>query len=465
MATDVNLCDLTIFCERMIKPSDNPHPLVMPANAFVQWFRAAAPYIHAFGGKTFVLAFGGEVLTEGQFISLAHDINLLNSLGVKLVLVHGARPQIEAGLAARKAQIHYVDGLRVTDDAALACVKEAVGSVRVEIEALLSMGLASSPMAGADIRVASGNFVTARPAGVRNGVDLIHTGEVRKIDANAIRSRLDHEEIVLLSPIGYSPTGEVFNVALEDVALHCAIALDAEKLIFLMDTPGVLDEYGNLLKELTPEAADKVLANSTGLPEDVGLYLPAGLRASRSGVARTHFISRHIDGGVLQELFTHDGIGSMLSEQQLETLCRASIEDVGGILGLIEPLEQEGVLVRRKRELLEMEIDRFHVLVHDGVIVGCSALYPFLDEQMAELACLAVAPEFRNSGRGDVLLGGMENQARDAGCNKLFVLTTQAAHWFVERGFIEAELDALPKRKQDLYNYQRRSKVLVKQLR
>lgn len=448
----------------MNKPSDNPLAVAMPANAFVQWFRAAAPYIHAFGGKTFVLAFGGEVLSEGQFISLAHDINLLNSLGVKLVLVHGARPQIEAGLAARNAQIHYVEGLRVTDEAALACVKEAVGTVRVEIEALLSMGLATSPMAGADIRVASGNFVTARPAGVRNGVDLIHTGEVRKIDADAIRSRLDHEEIVLLSPIGYSPTGEVFNVTLEDVALHCAIALDAEKLIFMMDTAGVVDESGRLLKELTPEAAEEVLASAIRLPEDVALYLPAGLRASRSGVARTHFISRHVDGGVLQELFTHEGIGTMLSEQRLETLRQATIEDVGGILALIAPLEQEGILVRRKRELLEMEIDRFQVLVHDGTIIGCSALYPFPEERAAELACLAVAAGFRNSGRGDALLRSMEAQARSAGCAQLFVLTTQTAHWFVERGFIEAGPETLPKRRQDLYNYQRRSKVFVKAL-
>ena len=448
----------------MNKPSDNPLAVAMPANAFVQWFRAAAPYIHAFGGKTFVLAFGGEVLTEGQFISLAHDINLLNSLGVKLVLVHGARPQIEAGLAARNAQIHYVEGLRVTDDAALACVKEAVGTVRVEIEALLSMGLATSPMAGADIRVASGNFVTARPAGVRNGVDLIHTGEGRKIDADAIRSRLDHEEIVLLSPIGYSPTGEVFNVTLEDVALHCAIALDAEKLIFMMDTAGVVDESGRLLKELTPESAEQVLSTTLHLPEDVALYLPAGLRASRSGVARTHFISRHIDGGLLQELFTHEGIGTMLSEQRLETLRQATIEDVGGILALIAPLEQEGILVRRKRELLEMEIDRFYVLIHDGAIIGCSALYPFPEEHAAELACLAVAAGYRNSGRGDELLKSMETQARSAGCVQLFVLTTQTAHWFKERGFVEAGLETLPKRRQDLYNYQRRSKVFVKAL-
>ena len=231
-------------------------PAAPPSN-FVYWFRAAAPYIHAFRGKTFVIAFGGEVLSDGQFTRLAHDLNLLNSLGVRLVLVHGVRPQVEEHLIQRQAEIRYADGLRVTDDAALACVKEAVGEVRVEIEALLSMGLPNSPMANADIRVASGNFVTARPLGVRNGVDLLHTGEVRKINAPAIRQRLEDDDIVLLSPLGYSPTGEIFNLSLEDVATQAAHSLNADKLIFLMETEGVQTARGGLLRVLTVPEAEK----------------------------------------------------------------------------------------------------------------------------------------------------------------------------------------------------------------
>ncbi|MDO9063878.1 MAG: amino-acid N-acetyltransferase, partial [Sulfuricella sp.] len=342
---------------------------------FVEWFRSAAPYIHAFRSKTFVVAFGGEVVSEGQFIALAHDINLLNSLGVRLVLVHGARPQIEEELTERGAAIRYAGGMRVTDEDALKCVKEAAGTVRVEIEALLSMGLANSPMAGADIRVASGNFVTAMPMGVLGGVDLMHTGEVRKIDVIGIRRRLDANEIVLLSPLGYSPTGEVFNLSLEDVATSAAIALDADKLVFLMDTAGVAGENGDLLRELTTAEAEAILASASALPTDVGYYLPCAVRACRKGVARAHLISRHIDGALLQELFTHEGIGSMVSEDPLETLRDATIDDVGGILALIEPLEAGGVLVRRSRELLEMEIDRFSVLEYDGLIIGCAALY------------------------------------------------------------------------------------------
>lgn len=431
---------------------------------FVHWFRSAAPYIHNFRGKTFVVAFGGEMISEGQFIELAQDINLLNSLGVQLVLVHGVRPQIEEELTERGAEIRYAEGMRVTDDDALKCVKEAAGTVRVEIEALLSMGLANSPMAGADIRVASGNFVTAKPMGVRNGIDLMHTGEVRKIDTVAIRRRLETSEIVLLSPIGVSPTGEIFNLTLEDVACACAVALDADKLIFMMDTPGAMDSEGELLRELTTAEAEAIISAKTPLPEDVGYFLPAATRACRNGVARSHLISRHAEGALLQELFTREGIGTMITEDPLETLREATIDDVGGILALIEPLEGEGILVRRSRELLEMEIERFSVLEYDGVTIGCAALYPFPEEQAAELACFAVSPAYRGAGRGEALLDYMQARARRTGLTRLFVLTTRTAHWFVERGFAESRVESLPQAKQGLYNYQRRSKVFIKTL-
>ena len=436
----------------------------LKTQSFVNWFRSAAPYIHAFGGRTFVIAFGGEVVSEGEFYELAHDVNLLNALDVRVVMVHGARPQIEAELKERGATTQYVDGLRITDDDALACVKEAAGSVRVEIEALLSMGLPNSPMAGADIRVASGNFVTAKPMGVHNGIDLQHTGCVRKVDAAAIQRRLDLNEIVLLSPIGYSPTGEVFNLTVEDVATHAAIALKAEKLIFMMDTPGVTDAKGRMLKELTVQEALKIIKSARELPLDVGFYLPCAVTACQNGVARAHLISRHVDGAILQELFTREGIGSMISPEPVESMRQANIEDVGGILSLIEPLEEARVLVRRSRELLEMEIERFYILEHDGIIIGCAALYPFPAEKAGELACLAVHADYRDAGRGAALLEFVEAAARKKKLKRLFVLTTQTAHWFVERGYAEADVAELPRQKQILYNYQRKSKVFVKRI-
>jgi amino-acid N-acetyltransferase len=430
----------------------------------VAWVRQAAPYIHAFRGRAFVIAFGGELVSDGGFVQLAHDVNLLNSLGVRLVLVHGVRPQVEARLTENGTAIRYVNGLRVTDDAALACVKEAAGTVRVEIEALLSLGLANTPMAGADIRVASGNFVTAQPLGVRDGVDLLHTGEVRKIDAAAIRRRLDQHDIVLLSPIGYSPTGEIFNLSLEDVATQAAVELAADKLIFLMNTEGVPDKGRTIHNALTVNEARQVLEKAKKLPEDVSYYLPRAITACTQGVKRAHLISRHRDGALLSELFTREGVGTLITPAPLETLRSATIDDVGGILGLIEPLERDGILVRRSRELLEMEVERFLVLESDGVIAGCAALYPFPEEKAAELACLAVSRDYRGRGFGDRLLAEAEKRGKKAGFKNLFVLTTRTEHWFEERGFVDSSPDHLPKSKQALYNYKRKSKVLQKSL-
>jgi amino-acid N-acetyltransferase len=439
-------------------------PLKTTSTDFVAWFRSVAPYINSFRGKTFVIAFGGEMVADGKFVELTHDFNLLAALGIRLVLVHGARPQIEQHLATRNINDSYHQGIRLTDAETMQCVKEAVGRVRLEIEALLSMGLANSPMANADIRVAGGNFITAQPIGVINGVDLQHTGSVRKVDVAALNDRMEFGEVVLLSPLGFSPTGEVFNLTLEDVATATAIALDADKLVFLMDTDGVLDKKEMLLKELTVAQAQAVLTSKRRQPDDVNLFLPCAIRACEAGVARTHLISRHTDGAVLQELFSNEGIGTMVVESTLNTLRDATIEDVGGILQLLRPLEEQGILVRRSRELLEREIERFVVLEHDHRIVGCAALYPFPDEASAELACLAVDTQCRDRGYGEAVLNHMADLAKQQKLKKLFVLTTRTAHWFLERGFVESDVTALPAQKKSLYNYQRKSKVFMRKI-
>ena len=429
---------------------------------FVPWFRAAAPYIHAFRGRTFVVAFGGEVVADGKFAALTHDLNLLGSLGVRLVLVHGVRPQIEAQLKMHGIGTQFVRELRVTDEAAMQCAKQANGKLRVEIEALLSTGLPNSPMANATIRVAGGNFVVARPRGVLDGVDLQYTGEVRRIHAEAMRQRLDAGELVLLSPLGYSPTGEIFNLTMEDLAAETAIALSADKLIFLIDGRGVTDADGGLIRQLTVSQIQSQL--DAGQAPSRAWHLAAAMRACANSVARVHLINRHLDGALLLELFTHNGVGTMVSRDPLEQLRTASIDDVGAILTLIEPLEADGTLVKRSRELLEIEIGRFFVLEHDRRILGCAALYPFPDDAAAEIACLAVHPQHRNAGAGEQLLRNIESEARRKGIARLFVLTTRATHWFIEHGFADATVDDLPAQKQALYNYQRRSKVLVKHI-
>jgi amino-acid N-acetyltransferase len=431
---------------------------------FVDWFRGSSPYIHAHRGRTFVIAFGGEAVADDQFANLIHDIALLHGIGIRLVLVHGARPQIEERLKARKVEMQYINGLRVTDDAALTCVKEAAGAVRVEIEALLSMGLANSPMAGARIQVASGNFVTARPIGVRDGTDYCHTGEVRRVDAQAIESRLDSGAIALVPPLGYSPTGEVFNLSAADVAASVAIALGADKLINLVEYKGATDSRNRVITNMVPRQVDELIARRKQLPEDLLQSLNASLDASRSGVKRVHLIDRRQDGALLKELFTRDGIGTLITAEPYEETRTARIDDVGGLLELLEPLEEKGVLVRRSRELLETEIDCFTLMERDGMAIACAALYPYPQESMAELACVVVHPQYRGGERGERLLEQMENAARQQGIERLFILTTQTAHWFREHGFSQADLKALPMRKRELYNYRRNAKVFIKSL-
>ncbi len=449
--------------------------------AFVNWFRHSAPYIKAHRGRTFVVTFGGEMAADARFPHFIHDVALLNTLGVRLVLVHGARPQIEERLREHGIKTRYHNGLRVTGAAALACVKQAAGALRVEIEALLSMGVANSPMAGARIRVASGNFITARPLGVRDGVDFEHTGEVRRVDAQALQKALDDNAVVLLSPLGYSPTGEVFNLSAEDVATAVAVELRADKLLCLTEGQGLVDEKKHLIRQLTLSEAQKLLSGASQgrlsvaggrtpgatkrAPADaVQRHLASAVQACQNGVRRAHLISRRTDGALLLELFTRDGIGTLIAGDAYEDTRAATIEDAGGILELIAPLEEEGVLVRRSRERLETEIGHFTVMERDGAVIACAALYPYPKEGVGELACLVVHPDYQDAGRGEALLEHMERKAKQQKVKQLFVLTTHAAHWFVERGFKAADIKILPVARQQLYNYQRNSKVLVKKI-
>ncbi len=433
-------------------------------NLFADAFRQAAPYIHAHRGCVFVLAFGGEAVADDHFAELIHDIALLHTVGIRLVLVHGARPQIEKKLTQAGIRMEYANGLRITDDAALQCVKEAAGTVRVEIEALLSMGLANTPMSGARIGVSSGNFVTARPLGVRDGIDYCHTGEVRRIDGQGIRENLESRRIVLLSPLGYSPTGEVFNVSAEEIATRTAMELQADKLILLTEGGMLRDSRRRLISQLGVNQAETLLQSRRNLSTATRSNLEHAVQACRMQVRRVHLLDRQIKGVLLLELFTRDGSGTLITADEYEQLRDATIDDVGGILELIQPLEDSGVLVRRSRELLEMEIGHFMVIERDGMIIACAALYPAGNRDTGELACLAVHPEYRNAGRGDALLQAIEERAMRIGMHWLIVLTTQTAHWFRERGFATSTVAQLPRRRKSLYNYQRNSKVFCKAL-
>ncbi len=427
----------------------------------VEWFRQASPYINAHRGKTFVIALSGDAVADANFSALIHDIALLHHLGIRLVLVYGIRHQIKEAEFARNIHSKIVNNLRITDAQALKTVIDVAGSVRVRIESAISASLPNTPMSGARLSVVSGNFVTARPYGIHEAVDYCHTGIIRRVHANAINDQLQNSNIVLLSPLGYSVTGETFNLHAEDVAAKTAEALGAEKLVFLLDAPVIDSATGKHLRQTTPAemtaliAADQVVDTSQNI-------LFNSINASLNGIKRVHLLDRHTDGALLKEFFTRDGIGTLVSADNYEGLREATIKDVGGIIDLITPLENDGTLVRRSREQLELEIENFAVFERDGTIVTCAALYKMGD--FGEIACVATHPEYRSSGRAEKLMDYLEHAGKRVGLKKLFVFTTRTKHWFLEQGFEPATIEDLPAERQSSYNFKRNSGVLIKNL-
>ena len=442
-------------------------------STFVPWFRSVAPYIHLHRGKTFVVGIAGEAIEAGKLQHLAQDLALIQSMGVKIVLVHGFRPQVNEQLRAKGHTPKYSHGIRITDEVALDCAQEAAGQLRYEIEAAFSQGLPNTPMSGATVRVISGNFITARPVGILDGVDFKHSGLVRKVDTPAIKHTLDFGAMVLLSPFGFSPTGEAFNLAMEEVATSVATALQADKLIFLTEIPGVR------IRATEPEGADNPIDTELPLaaaekllrelpqpkqPTDTAFYLQHCVKACKAGVERSHIIPFDMDGSLLMEIYEHDGIGTMVVDEKLEELREATADDVGGILQLIEPFEKDGTLVKRDRTEIERDIGNYTILDHDGVIFACAALYPYPESKTGEMAALTVSPDTQGQGDGGKILKRVEQRARALGLESIFVLTTRTTHWFLRRGFVQVDPEKLPEARMRKYNWDRKSQVLMKKL-
>jgi amino-acid N-acetyltransferase len=439
-------------------------------HTFVPWFRAVAPYMHAYRGKTFVVAMAGELIAAGKLNAFVQDLAILHSIGIKLVLVHGFRPQVNEQLAAKGHVSRFSHGLRITDAVALDAAQEAAGQLRFEIEAAFSQGLPNTPMANSTVRMVSGNFLTARPVGIVDGVDFMHSGLVRRVDAAGIRRAIDIGALVLLSPFGFSPTGEAFNLTMEDVATSTAIALRADKLLFLTEVPGIRehpqDADASIDTELALADAKRMLASlpAPTQPSDTAFYLQHCVRACEGGVERSHILPFATDGALLLEVFTHDGIGTMVVDEKLESLREATADDVGGILQLIEPFERDGTLVRRERTEIERDIANYTVIEHDGIIFGCAALYPYPEARTGEMAALTVSSLVQGQGDGERILKRVEQRAKSMGLDSIFVLSTRTMHWFIKRGFVQVDPDYLPEARKRKYNWDRRSAVLVKKL-
>lgn len=446
----------------------------MERNDYAQWFRDSTPYISKHRNRTFVVLLDGAALAHPNLTNIVHDLALVHVLGVRLVLVHGARVQLDAALAdANDRSFH--EGRRITRESDLPTVLRVFGELRTRLEALFSTGLPTSPLHDVDISVIGGNFITARPVGILDGVDHELTGRVRRVHAERLNRILVSGGLVLLSPLGYSPSGQVFNLAADELAADVALALDADKLIVFSEQGALTTEKGERISQMSPAELHNIVAAGSD-------QLASVLRATRGGVSSCQLVSWTEDGALLEELYTAGGSGTQIQESTGAFIRPARTSDVADIVEVIRPLEESGLLVRRGRDRLEEEIEHFLVADIDSNVVGCCAVYPF--GNMAELACVAVHASYRegnvvpttapgpdgesNDDRaarvGTSLLAAAEAQARNSGAETLFALTTQTRDWFLDQGFTEAGLDALPAPKQAMYNYQRNARVMIKPL-
>lgn len=434
--------------------------------SFVDTFRMSSPYINAHQGLVFVIHIPGELLHEPLFPTIMEDIALMRVVGVKLVLVLGPQTLISERLQTLQIPSHLVNGIRITDAQTLRVVKELAGSMRFEVECALSKGVTNMPSTSR-ISVVSGNFFSAQPVGIINGHDFGFTGKVRRIDVDAIQKRLGDGDILLLSNVGGSPSGQQFNCRAEEVAAECAAALKAEKLIFMGSGETLYDRRNDhSIPNLSLKTAAKFLRlRAQELPSEFCLSLQCSISALERGVRRAHILNRHMNGVLLMEVFHRDGVGLMISKDLYEGFRPAKIKDVNGVKEIIRPLEEQGILKSRSRTKLERDIEKFVVIERDGMIIACLSLSIMEDDPTwAEMGCVAVHKDYRKLGKGDAMLGFTERMAYDKGVRNLFILSTQSFDWFHERGFKEVRITDLPQSRQKKYDQSRRSKIFHKVL-
>ena len=412
---------------------------------FIRWFRLVAPYVRDHRHKLCVISLPEAVLAPAYFQDLVHDLALLHSLRLQLVVIFEGLASLQSPHAVNPAELQQH--------------MHCVGERQYQLQSGLSMSLPHSPMQGAAVQVCIGNWITAKPYGIHNGIDHLHYGLVRKVGANAMRALLEQHNILLLPPLGYSPTGEVFALNHHQLAAAVAIQLQADKLITLTHPVPLTTTDGEILREVQPHALDEL-----SLDPQTHALLSSAAQTCQQGVKRCHLIDYQIPGSLLRELFSRDGSGTLVTANPFETLRAARVKDIPEILALTRPFEEAGILIHRSAELLKQDIGRFVVVERDNSIIGCAALYPFIDDQMAEVACIAIHPDYQKAERGEELLNYLETQAKKLGCHTLFALTTQTYHWFIEQGFSKGSIDSLPALRRKTYDPARSSMILVKSL-
>ena len=446
---------------------------------FVDMFRGSANYIASHRNTLVVYHIPGDLLEEDPnvFRDLMNDISLTWLLGMKIVIVAGCRYQIEKRIKERKTHM----GMTVTDPESLRIVKEEAGYVRFEVERQLARALKGAKGGGMEGNVVSGNFYSSQPCGVLDGVDYMYSGFVRKLETEKIHSVHKNRDIVLLTALGFSPTGEVFNVNSEYLAAYAGGALGASKVIYFLEKDAALRHkiHGSNIPHLRVNDGRKLLALNgvrtetkgfvyldncpyEGARKDMLIKMGWGMIALDAGVKRVHLVAPE-NGMLLQELYTRDGGGTMISTDLYDGILKATVQDVTAIHELITPLVEKGTLIERTKADLERHIDQYHIYTRDGLVVACGQLKIF-ENGYAEIGCMVVNPAYRAKGRGDAMLGYLERLAVQAGATILFVLSTQTMEWFIERGFDLVGVNALPPSRQATYNHVRASKIYMKKV-
>jgi len=424
----------------------------MPMETFdINTFRAAAPYIYAHQASTSVITLPTEIVTSDSLGELIQDLALMQTLGIKLIIV------FDTGLFRARSP-------KVVDHNKMIKLQHLIGEYQTRLESLFSTGLVNTPMAGMKLTTVSGNFVLAKPVGIVDGIDQQYRGEVRRIETHAIRQQLEVNNIVLLSSLGYSPSGECFYIDKYQIASTVAASMPAEKLIFLTEEKNLLDHRKQRIKFLTLSDAQALLKRRKTLSAKMRMLVELSLQACYQQVERVHILSNTSSGVLLQELFSQDGAGTMITHDAYDDIRSASINDVGGIQSLIKPLEDEGILLVRSSEQIERDLKHYVVIERDGFVLACGALLPYDNQYHAECACIAVHPEFQKEGHGKRLIKFLENKAKQLGCDTVFAMTTRSLHWFYDNGYQKSQLNALPADRQKAISSKRNSRVLVKKL-
>lgn len=421
--------------------------------------RGILGYSVGFRDKVFVLNVDSAVLASDNFRNLLLDISVLRSLSIRIVLVHGASDQIQQLSEQMQVPASNLDGMGTTTPETLQLAILAANRLAHEI----IEGLNET-----DQRAAITNAIIAHPVGILQGVDQQFTGKVENVDVAFLENLLNNGIIPVLPPLGFDGNGVTYRVNSDGVALEVAEALRATKLMFITTSNGVSDR-GKLCSQMSiAETEDYLKQHQTDLPPEMISKLQHGLRACKSGVARVHIIDGREDEALLAEIFSNDGVGTMLHANEYEAIRRAKKKDAGAILGLIRaPVATEELVPRTRKEITE-RIGDFYLFELDRNVVGCVGVkpYPGEAERVAELECLCVAESHENQGIGRKLISFAEQRARELGMKRIFALSTQTFNYFQQKGgFKEGDLPMLPHERRVKYEQSgRRSKILYKDL-